>query len=117
MSMSNSAPGKNRVEYRHLKLVDPDCSLMELVLNWCISERQIPMAWKQSTIILIYKKGDSNDPSNFRPIALMSCLYKLLTAHLSARVSQFAVDQNLMSTHQKSTRPSKGCHEHTFTHT
>ncbi len=46
----------------------------------------------------------------------MSRLYKLLTAAiLSACVSQFVADQNLMSTHQKSARPSEGCHEHTFT--
>lgn len=115
MSMTNSAPGRDRVEYRHLKLVDPDGSLLSLVFNRCLSEKKIPKAWKQSTIILIYKKGDSNDPSNFRPIALMSCLYKLFTSLLSSRVSQFAVEFDLMSPHQKSARPSEGCHEHTFT--
>jgi hypothetical protein len=35
-------------------------------------------------IIPIYKnKGDSNDPKNFRPITLVSCLGKLFTAILS----------------------------------
>jgi hypothetical protein len=34
---------------------------------------------------------------------------------MAARVSKFAVDNNLMSSEQKSARPSEGCHEHTFT--
>ena len=113
--MSNSAPGKDKVEYRHLKLVDPGGSLLQLVFNRCLSEKKIPLIWKHATTILIYKKGDSSDPSNFCPISLMSCLYKLFTFLMAARVSKFAVDNNLMSSEQKSARPSEGCHEHTPT--
>ena len=60
-------------------------------------------------------KGPGDDPSNFRPIALMSCLYKLFTFILSARVANFAINNNLLSLQQKSAKPSEGCHEHTFT--
>jgi hypothetical protein len=90
-SMSNSAPGKDRVEYRHLKSVDPNCSILSLIFNKCLEEKKIPLSWKQSTTILIYKKGSSDDPSNFRPIALMSCIYKLFTSILSSRISNFAI--------------------------
>ena len=114
-SMSNSAPGKDRVEYRHLKLVDPNCKVLGAIFNKCLRERRIPASWKNSTTILIHKKGPGDDPSNFRPIALMSCLYKLFTSILSARVSDFAISNNLLSSQQKSARPSEGCHEHTFT--
>lgn len=103
MCMSNSAPGPDKVEYRHLKLVDPNCTVLSQIFNRCLLEKKIPNGWKQSATILIYKKGDSSDPSNFRPIALMSCFYKLFTSLFSTRVSQFAVDNDLMSTHQKST--------------
>jgi hypothetical protein len=44
-------------------------------------------------IIPIYKnKGDSNDPNNFRPITLVSCLGKLFTAILSERLSKYSDD-------------------------
>ena len=33
VSMSNSAPGRDRVEYRHLKLVDSDGSLLQVLFN------------------------------------------------------------------------------------
>jgi hypothetical protein len=114
-SMSNSAPGKDRVEYRHLKMVDPECKVLGLIFNKCLEENKVPLSWKQSTTILIYKKGSSDDPSNFRPIALMSCIYKLFTSILSSRVSHFAIDKDLISAEQKSAKPSEGCHEHSFT--
>ena len=115
VSMSNSAPGRDRIEYRHLKLVDPDGSLLQVLFNRCLVERKIPHIWKHATTILIYKKGDSNVPSNFRPIALMSCIYKLFTSLLAMRVTTFAMTNDLMSAEQKCTRPAEGCHEHTFT--
>ena len=114
-SMSNSAPGRDKVEYRHLKLVDPNCKILGAIFNKCLKENKIPATWKQSTTILIYKKGPADDPSNFRPIALMSCIYKLFTSILSSRVSSFAITNGLISSHQKSAKPSEGCHEHTFT--
>ena len=114
-SMSNSAPGRDKVEYRHLKLVDPNCKFLGAIFNKCLKENKIPATWKQSTTILIYKKGPADDPSNFRPIALMSCIYKLFTSILSSRVSSFAIANGLISSHQKSAKPSEGCHEHTFT--
>jgi hypothetical protein len=112
--MSNSAPGKDRVEYRHLKSVDPNCSILSLIFNKCLEEKKIPLSWKQSTTILIYKKGSSDDPSNFRPIALMSCIYKLFTSILSFRISNFAIKKELISSEQKSAKPSEGCHEYSF---
>ncbi len=113
--MSNSAPGKDRVEYRHLKLVDPNCSILGLIFKKCLEEKKIPLSWKQSTTILIYKKGSSDKPSNFRPIALMSCIYKLFTSILSSRISNFAIKEELISNEQKSAKPAEGCHEHSFT--
>ena len=41
----------------------------------------------ESEIILLYKKGDPADIGNYRPISLMSCLYKLFAACLLDRIS------------------------------
>ena len=114
-SMANSAPGKDRVEYRHLKSTDPDCAVLTLIYNRCLLANRIPHHWKDATTILIHKKGPSDDPANFRPIALMSCLYKLFTSLLSSRMTDFAISHELLSPNQKSARPTEGCHEHTFT--
>ena len=35
--------------------------------------------WKKACTILIHKKGEANDPSNFRPITLESIPLKIFT--------------------------------------
>ena len=64
-SMSNSAPGKDRVEYRHLKLVDPNCKVLGAIFNKCLGESKIPKKVHSSKGPLIHKKGPGDDPSNF----------------------------------------------------
>ncbi|CAD6185922.1 unnamed protein product [Caenorhabditis auriculariae] len=44
-----------------------------------LSEASIPEQWKTSKTILIPKKGDLTDLNNFRPISLLSVVYKLFT--------------------------------------
>ncbi len=42
-NMSNWAPGKDRVEYHHLRQVDPDCKVLACILNKCLAQKQIPL--------------------------------------------------------------------------
>ena len=112
--LSNSAPGADHVEYRHLRAVDPKCKILCAIYNRCLEENDVPKQWKSATTILIHKKGDSREVSNFRPIALMSCIYKLFMSVIANRLVDFAIVNDLLSDSQKSARPSEGCYEHTF---
>ena len=112
--MSNSAPGKDRLEYRHIRQADGAFRVTVAIFNRCLRESRIPSSWKSATTVLIHKKGDPSDPGNFRPIALQSCLYKLLMAILSDRLTSWAIDSDLISSCQKSARPGEGCYEHSF---
>ena len=109
-SAANTSPGPDRVEYRHLKRVDPHCKIFAR----CVESRDVPSEWKTAVTILLHKKGPTDDASNFRPIALMSCIYKLLMSVLAKRLSSWAIDNELLSPEQKSARPSEGCYEHTY---
>lgn len=113
-SASNTSPGPDRVEYQHLKRVDPNAKLLSLIFNRCLAQRDVPAAWKDALTILIHKRGDPDNAANFRPIALMSCTYKLLMGVIAKRVSTWAIEQKLLSDEQKSARPSEGCYEHTY---
>jgi hypothetical protein len=113
-SLSNSAPGADRVEYRHLKSIDLKGSLLSSIFNHCLTENDVPSSWKLAQTILIHKKGDASDISNFRPIALMSCIYKLFASVLANRIVSFSINNDLLSSSQKSVHPSEGCYEHTF---
>jgi hypothetical protein len=52
--------------------------IYEKLFNLIFDYGFIPESWVVGNIIPIYKnEGDSNDPKNFRPITLVSCLGKL----------------------------------------
>jgi hypothetical protein len=113
-SMANSAPGKDHLEYRHLRLLDPRCQILSKMFRHCFLAKDVPASWKTATTILIHKKDSTSDASNFRPIALMSCLYKLLMAIIAKRMTSFSINNDLLSQQQKSARPCEGCYEHAF---
>ena len=113
-AMANSAPGKDRVEYQHLRLLDPKGEILHLIYDRCFQQKDVPSLWKTATTILIHKKGSTNDGSNFRPIALVSCVYKLMMAILSKRMNTFAIDNDLLLAEQKRPRPNEVCYEHGY---
>ena len=59
--------------------------------------------------------GEPNSPQNWRPIALTSCLGKLLHTIIAARITEYATTEGIMDTTiQKGFLPKlAGCVEHT----
>ncbi len=92
---ANTSPGPDRVEYRHLKRVDPLCKMLHLIFQRCLIESNVPQAWKDACTIFIHKKRDPSDPANFRPIVLMSCIYKLFMVTLGKRISSWAIHHDI----------------------
>ena len=72
--MSNTSPGPDKLEYKHLKIIDNTGYNLSYIFNKCRQEQKIPNLWKSAHTVLIYKEGDNNDPSNFRLTALQSCM-------------------------------------------
>jgi hypothetical protein len=44
-----------------------------------------PEGWKEAIIVLIYKKGDKTDCSNYRGMSLLSITYRILSNILLSR--------------------------------
>ena len=61
--MANSLPGKDRLEYNHLKQIDPEAKVFQVIYNRCFLANHVPASWKTATTILIHKKGPSDDPA------------------------------------------------------
>ena len=99
--MSNTSPGPDKLEYKHIKIIDNTGRILAYIFNKCREEQRIPNMWKSAHTVLIYKNGDNKDPINLRPIALQSCMYKLFFATVSDRISKWASNNNLLSDHQK----------------
>jgi len=56
----------------------------------------IPRFWKIGATILIYKKGATDDPSNFRPITLQPVLYKILSSIYASKLNEFLKCNNYL---------------------
>ncbi|CAB4026569.1 Hypothetical predicted protein, partial [Paramuricea clavata] len=67
---------KNIGKRCHERSVDQKGVVLCNMYNRCLLENDVPAQWKTSWTVLIHKKGDASDVSNFRLIALMSCIYK-----------------------------------------
>ena len=113
-SAASTAPGADCCEYAHLKRVDPGGKILAVLFNRCQCEKNVPAAWKLATTVLIYKKGDDADVSNFRPISLMSVIYKLFMGVMAKRLTRWSIDAGVLSDEHKSARPLEGCYEHTY---
>ena len=69
--------------------------------------------WKQATIIPIPKPGkDSADPSNYRPIALNSCLCKTLERMINTCLIWFLESNGLITNFQCGFRSKRSTDDH-----
>jgi hypothetical protein len=62
-------------------------NFMKLLFHKIITERKIPKSWKIARIVLLYKKGERDDPKNWRPISITNATYRIFTC-LMARFIQ-----------------------------
>ncbi|KAK6758218.1 hypothetical protein RB195_015814 [Necator americanus] len=90
MSVRNrTAPGPDRIRPQHLKSLSPVLinTLARLFTRY-LSECKVPKQWKTSKTVLLYKKGDPHDLGNYRPICLLSVIYKLFTRVVLNRIEK-----------------------------
>lgn len=89
-SKKESAPGKDGITYNMLKsLPIHSKQVLAELFNDQLSSPQIPLSLKDTIIIPICKPGKSpEDPLSFRPIALTSCLLKVLESLLATRLER-----------------------------
>ena len=75
----------------------------------------IPSEWEKACTILLYKKGDTSIPSNFRPITLESIPLKVFTSCLRNAMYSFLTANNFIEHNiQKGFTPNlSGTLEHT----
>ena len=111
---NNTAPGPDRVRYAVWKKFDKFAYILTSIFNSVQRLNHIPDTWRESNTVLIHKKGDKNDVSNWRPISLSNTIAKLHSAILAGRLGTWAVQTGRITPAQKGFMPVDGCSEHNF---
>ena len=109
----DTATGPDEIHYQMLKHL-PLKSLQTLldIFNNMWETGKFPESWELATIIPIPKPGKNHtEPTNYRPIALTSCLCKTLERMINARLVWYLEIINLISPVQSGFRSERSTND------
>ncbi|MCG8049290.1 MAG: reverse transcriptase family protein [Candidatus Thiodiazotropha taylori] len=85
------------------------CPTLFKIINVSISSGIFPDCLKQAKIIPIYKGGPQNDPSNYRPISILSILSKIIEKHIAKHLFGYMNKYSLLHKSQSGFRKNHSC--------
>ena len=68
----------------------------------------MPDEWFEANVVLLYKKGPTHDPVNYRPIALLNTLYKIVVTHAVKHLYEISSFYGLIHKTQFGASPTAG---------
>ena len=109
-----SSPGPDGIPYGILSQLPSTHHILATLFNKILVTGAAPLSWGESIIKLIHKKSTTQDPSNFRPIALSNTIGKTFHLILAKRTTDYLTKNGLIDpTVQKAFLPGiSGCTEH-----
>ena len=86
--------GKDQVTIETLKAGEETIAKqLAKLYTKCITERLIPKTWNEANMVISFKKGNRKDIKNYRPICLLSYMYKQFTQIITSRLEK-KLDEN-----------------------
>ena len=106
-NLSNtSAFGFDQIDTFILKLARPEVvPAITHILNLSINEKKFPTTWKKSKIIPLHKKDDPLDPKNYRPVAIVPIISKILERAIFNQIGSYLDSNNLLHPNHHAYRP------------
>ena len=106
VSKNNKQPGPDNIQMELLKWLDEENrrKLLRLINSWW-AETTADVELFQARVVPIFKKGETDNAANYRPISLLSSIYKVYMIMIRQRMQE-AVEDKLSAT-QYGFRPHK----------
>ena len=80
---------------------------LTLLFNRSLQLGQVPQQWKMANVSAIFKnKGNNNDPTNYRPISITSCLGKILEKIIFKYLYNYLEVHEILTKYQSGFRPN-----------
>ena len=97
----NKSPGLDRVGYEFFKFSPTEFHTELLILfNQIFLKEDIPASFRCSIIVPLHKKGDVNNPANYRGLSLLDSIYKIFTGILLNRLNEWVDFNNIINEFQ-----------------
>jgi hypothetical protein len=97
----STSPGSDGVTTELFQMTKKSVSLpVSHIFNLSLEQGIFPDRAKIATLMPIYKKGDSSDIVNYRPISVLTTISKILEKLMKSRLQAFLEAFNILSTNQ-----------------
>ena len=106
----SKASGPDNIPAKILKECSRELApLITTLFTKTIQEGKIPCDWKEANITAVFKKGDRNIPSNYRPVSLTSIICKLQEHIIVSNVLDHLDHHNILTDCQHGFRARRSC--------
>ena len=91
---NNKSPGPDTIPIEFFKWLNDDALFfIAELLNQCWKNDILPTELEEANVVTLYKKGNVEDPANYRPISLLNSLYKIYASIIQTRLADTIDDR------------------------
>lgn len=97
----DSSPGPDNIHPLYLKRCQSSLvpHLVEM-MKTSLAEGRVPLDWKKSIVIPVFKNGDKLNPANYRQISLTSLLCKCMERIITEDLTTFFIESGILHPQQ-----------------
>ena len=112
---ASQAQGYDEISNNILKACKTFISVpLSYLCNRILFEGVFPDRLKYATVLPVYKKGDKNRVSNYRPISILTSISKIFEKVMYSSLLKHLNDNSILSNHQFGFREKQGTENATF---
>ena len=112
---NKKSTGPDGMSVKILKLIWPYIvGIVTDMFNRILIEGIFPSMWKLARVSPIYKSGDINNPSNYRPISVLPVLSKIFEKHVNVHLQEYLTKNKIIHELQCGFRKGHSCSDNLF---
>ena len=94
---NSKATGIDEIDTYIIKLAANDLvPAITHIINLSLRDASFPTSWKKAKVVPLLKKGDALDPKNYRPVALLPILSKILERAVFHQLVEYLDENSLI---------------------
>ena len=96
-----SSSGPDYISTKAVQVIFPSIlGPLTKLINMSFEKGKFPRSLKTARVIALFKGGNGSDPSNYRPISLLSVSSKIFEKPMQKRLTSFLQSKEFLHSHQ-----------------